>query len=103
MLKKFSKNLKIIDIIIGYPTIEWIKKNLGGIIQIAISGKNCGNNLYVKKIVPEQIIDNVNVIKKMFKTIKVYDLKNEQLIFKSYKEAYMNKKINLMVEYSEKY
>ena len=39
----------------------------------------------------------------MFKTIKVYDLKNEQLIFKSYKEAYMNKKINLMVEYSEKY
>lgn len=45
----------------------------------------------------------VKIIKKMFKTIKVYDLKNEKLIFKSYKEAYMNKKINLMVEYSEKY
>tara|TARA_Y100000996_G_C22071122_1_gene457508 strand:+ start:161 stop:439 length:279 start_codon:yes stop_codon:yes gene_type:complete len=72
LLKKFSKNLKIIDIIIGYPTIEWIKKNLGGIILIAISGKNCGNNLYVKKIVPEQIIDNVNVIKKNLLLLSLY-------------------------------
>jgi pyruvate/2-oxoglutarate/acetoin dehydrogenase E1 component len=45
----------------------------------------------------------VKTIKKMFKTIKVYDLKNEKLIYKSYKEAFENKKINLMVEYSENY
>tara|TARA_B100000989_G_C19468336_1_gene439451 strand:- start:385 stop:909 length:525 start_codon:yes stop_codon:yes gene_type:complete len=45
----------------------------------------------------------VKTIKKMFKTIKVYDLKSDKKIFKSYKEAFSNGKINLMVEYSEKY
>ncbi len=45
----------------------------------------------------------VKTIKKMFKTIKVFDLKNDKKIFKSYKEAFSNGKINLMVEYSEKY
>ena len=45
----------------------------------------------------------VKFLKKILKKIKVYDLNNEKKIFKSYKEAYNNKKINLMVEYSEKY
>ncbi len=45
----------------------------------------------------------VKMFKKIFKTIKVYDLKDQKYIFRSYKEAYKNKKINLMVEYSEKY
>ena len=45
----------------------------------------------------------VKTIKKMFKTIKVFDLKNDKKVFKSYKEAFSNGKINLMVEYSEKY
>ena len=45
----------------------------------------------------------VNEIKKMLKTIKVWDLKDEKKIFLSYKEAFKNKKINLMVEYSQSY
>ena len=45
----------------------------------------------------------VKELKKIFKSIKVYDLTDEKKIFNSYKEAYNNKKINLIVEYSEKY
>ena len=45
----------------------------------------------------------VNEIKKMLKTIRVWDLKDEKKIFLSYKEALKNKKINLMVEYSQLY
>ena len=39
----------------------------------------------------------------MLKTIRVWDLKDEKKIFLSYKEAHKNKKINLMVEYSQSY
>jgi len=45
----------------------------------------------------------VEEIKKMLKTIKVWDLKNDKKIFSSYKKAISNKKINLMVEYSQLY
>ena len=45
----------------------------------------------------------VNEIKKMLKTIRVWDLKDEKKIFLSYKKALKNKKINLMVEYSQLY
>ena len=45
----------------------------------------------------------VNEIKKMLKTIVVWDLKNQKKIFSSYKKAFKNKKINLMVEYSQSY
>ena len=45
----------------------------------------------------------VNEFKNIFKSIKVYDLDDENKIFSSYKEAFNNGKINLIVEYSEKY
>jgi len=45
----------------------------------------------------------VNEIKNMLKTIKVWDLKDEKNIFLSYKNAFKNKQINLMVEYSQLY
>jgi len=45
----------------------------------------------------------VKIFKNIFKTIKIYDLDDEKKVFKSYNEAFKNKKINLMVEYSEKY
>ena len=45
----------------------------------------------------------VEELKKIFKSIKVFDLQDENKIFSSYKEAYKNKKINLLVEYSERY
>jgi len=45
----------------------------------------------------------VNVIKRMLKTIVVWDLKDEKKILSSYKKAFKNKKINLMVEYSQSY
>ena len=45
----------------------------------------------------------VNEIKKMLKTIVVWDLKAQKKIFSSYKKAFKNKKINLVVEYSQSY
>ena len=45
----------------------------------------------------------VNELKTMLKTIKVWDLKDEKKILLSYKEAFNNKRINLMVEYSQLY
>ena len=45
----------------------------------------------------------VDDLKKIFKSIKVYDLYDENKIFSNYKEAFNNGKINLIVEYSEKY
>lgn len=45
----------------------------------------------------------VYFLKNILKTIKIHDLNNAKTVFRSYKEAYTNKKINLMVEYSEKY
>ena len=45
----------------------------------------------------------VNEIEKFFKSIKVHDLKNEKIVYSTYKKAYKNKKINLIVEYSDKY
>ena len=45
----------------------------------------------------------VEELKKIFKTIKVFDLHDENKVFSSYNEAYKNKKINLLVEYSERY
>lgn len=45
----------------------------------------------------------VNEIKKMLKTIVVWDLKDQKKIFSSYKKAFKNKKINLVVEYSQSY
>ena len=45
----------------------------------------------------------VNEIKKMLKTIVVWDLKDQKKIFSSYKKAFKNKKINLIVEYSQSY
>ena len=36
-------------------------------------------------------------------SIKEIQIKSDKKIFKSYKEAFSNGKINLMVEYSEKY
>ena len=41
--------------------------------------------------------------KNFFTSIKVYNLDNEKNIFDVYKKAYKNKKINLIVEHSEKY
>ena len=45
----------------------------------------------------------IREFKNIFKSIKVYDLFDEKKILSSYKEAFNNKKINLIVEYSEKY
>ena len=42
-------------------------------------------------------------IKNFFTSIKVYNLDNEKNIFDVYKQAYKNKKINLIIEHSEKY
>ena len=42
-------------------------------------------------------------IKNFFTSIKVYNLDNEKNIFDVYKQTYKNKKINLIIEHSEKY
>lgn len=45
----------------------------------------------------------VNEIKRMLKTINVYDLKNSNDVYKSYVKAMKSKKSSFMVEYSEKF
>ena len=44
----------------------------------------------------------VKEVKKMVKTLEVYNLTNKNLIFKSYKKAIKSNKSSLMVEYSQK-
>lgn len=45
----------------------------------------------------------VKEIKKMLKTINVFDLTNTSMIYKSYKKAIISNKPSLMVEYSQKF
>lgn len=45
----------------------------------------------------------VNEVKKMVKTLKVYDLKDPKKVFSSYSKALKSKYPSLMVEYSERF
>jgi pyruvate/2-oxoglutarate/acetoin dehydrogenase E1 component len=45
----------------------------------------------------------VNEVKKMVKTLNVFDLKNPDKVYDSYKKALSSKYSSLMVEYSEKF
>ena len=67
------------------------------IIRVLVGAKNPldGGEQHTQNYVKE--------LKSIFKSIKVYDLNDEKIILSSYKEAFYNKKINLIVEYSEKY
>ena len=67
------------------------------IIRVLVGAKNPldGGEQHTQNYVKE--------LKNIFKSINVYDLKDEKNIFSSYKEAFNNKKVNLIVEYSEKY
>ncbi len=69
----------------------------GMVIRVLVGSKNPldGGEQHTQNYIEE--------LKKIFKSINVYDLKDEKNIFFSYKEAFNNKKINLIVEYSEKY
>ena len=45
----------------------------------------------------------INEVRKMTKTINIFDLKNKEDVFNSYKKAIKSKYGSLMVEYSEKF
>lgn len=52
----------------------------------------------------EQHTNNyVDEVKKMVKTINVFDLKNHKKVYQSYSKAILSKYPSLMVEYSEKF
>ena len=100
-----------------FPRFDFLLCAMNQLVNHADKIKLISNNQYSPQMIirvlvgakkpldgGEQHTQNyVNEIKKMLKTIVVWDLKDQKKIFPSYKKAFKNKKINLMVEYSQSY
>lgn len=100
-----------------YPRFDFLLLALNQMINHLDKFPIITQNIYFPKVIirvlvgakkpldaGEQHTQNyVNEIKKMTKTINIFDLKDEKKVFSSYKKAIKSKYPSLMVEYSEKY